>query len=143
MGATALAGLFPPYVRDGRRLIDGVALVPVPTDAVADLGADVTLSVNILSRDVLDAWPGQDATEPPAPARQSLLATLLEVLELAQLEASTQHAAKADVVVTPRFGPGSWQDFHLADLFLAAGRVGARESLDALGAMSRPQFGNR
>ena len=36
------------------------------------------------------------------------------------------------MAVTPRFGPSSWRDFHLADLFLAAGRQAAEEQLPAL-----------
>ena len=40
----------PAQEQDGKRLVDGLALVPVPTDAVAELGADVTVAVNIISR---------------------------------------------------------------------------------------------
>lgn len=140
LAATAVAGLFPPYERDGQRLVDGLALVPVPTGAVADAGADVTVSVNLMSRQTLPAWP----TEIPVPAdaeaprASRVLDTLLEVMDLTQLDASEQHAARADVVVTPRFGPGSWRDFYLADLFLDAGRRAAEEQLPALAALARP-----
>ena len=65
LAATALAGMFPPQEQDGKRLVDGLALVPVPTDAVSDLGADVTVAVNIISRQTLAAWPGE------VPARRS------------------------------------------------------------------------
>ena len=68
-----------------------------------------------------------------------MLDTLLEVIDLAQVEASVRHAARADVVMTPRFGPGNWRDFHLADLFLEAGRRVAEEQLPALRALARPQ----
>src|SRR5207342_2782380 len=47
LAATALAGLFPPFERDGQRLVDGIALVPVPTDAVRGAGADITVAVNL------------------------------------------------------------------------------------------------
>jgi hypothetical protein len=45
----------------------------------------------------------------------------------------------ADVTITPRFGPGSWKDFHLADLFLEAGRRAAEDALPALAQRVRPQ----
>ena len=74
-----------------------------------------------------------------------MLDTLLEVMDLTQLDASEQHAARADVVVTPRFGPGSWRDFHLADLFLDAGRRAAEEQLTSSappsGAATNPRGG--
>ena len=68
-----------------------------------------------------------------------MLETLLEVMDLSQLDTSVAHAAQADVTVTPRFGPSSWRDFELADLFLAAGRQAAEEQLPTLQSLARPQ----
>lgn len=132
MAATALAGFVPPHERDGRRLIDALALVPVPTDAVADAGADVTVAVNLVSRRTVPAWPGEAPPGPAAKNRTRMLDVLLEVMEMAQLDASTRHAAKADVVVEPQFGPATWRDFVRADDFLAAGRVAMEEQLESL-----------
>jgi predicted acylesterase/phospholipase RssA/CRP-like cAMP-binding protein len=140
VASTALAGLYPPFARGGQRLVDGLALVPVPTTAVAETGADVMVSVNLMSRETLAAWPSGAVPAPAGPRRTTgTLDTLLEVMDLAQLDASVRHAALADVVVTPRFGPSTWRDFHLADLFLAAGREAARAQLPALQALARPQ----
>jgi NTE family protein len=140
VATTSVAGLFPPFLRNGRRLVDGITLVPVPTDSLADSGADVTISVNLMSWDMLPVWPGEHTPE-PAKTRAGIrvLDTLLEVIDLAQVDASIRHAALADVVMTPRFGPGSWRDFHLADLFLEAGRRAAEEQLETLRALARPQ----
>ena len=143
LASTALAGMYPPYQRGDQRLVDGVALVPVPTGSVLSAGADIALSVNLMSREKLPAWPGEVPPEPaPAKAGSRMLEVLLEVMDLAQLDASVRHAALADVVVTPRFGPGSWRDFHLADLFLAAGREAAEEQLASLRSLARPQSSN-
>jgi NTE family protein len=140
LASTSLAGMFPPLELDGQRLVDGLALVPVPVGAVAANGADVMVAVNIMSRDTLPAWPGQAPPEPETPRRGSrMLETLLEVMDVSQLDTSVRHAALADVVVTPRFGPSSWRDFELADLFLAAGREAAEEQLPALKSLARPQ----
>ena len=59
-------------------------------------------------------------------------------MDLSQLETSARHAELADVTITPRFGPAHWRYFHLADLFLAAGRRAALEQLPALQALSTP-----
>jgi NTE family protein len=141
LAATALAGMFPPYRRDGHRLVDGLALVPVPTRSVKEDGADVTIAVNLMSRETLPAWPGEPPPPPPSKQRASrMLDTLLEVMDLMQLDTSVRHAETADVVITPRFGPGSWRDFHLADLFLGAGHQAAEEQLSVLKGLARPQF---
>ena len=68
-----------------------------------------------------------------------MLDSLLESLDLAQLDASVRHAALADVVVTPRFGPSTWREFDRADLFLEAGRAAAAEQLAALRGLALPQ----
>jgi predicted acylesterase/phospholipase RssA/CRP-like cAMP-binding protein len=141
MAATALAGMFPPYERNGHRLVDGLALVPVPTGSVIEDGADVTVSVNLVGRETLPAWPGEEP--PPAPKRKRgsrMLENLLEVMDLMQLDTGIRHAEMADVVVTPVFGPGSWRDFHLADLFLEGGRRAAEERLPELQGLARPQL---
>lgn len=141
LAATALAGIFSPYERDGQRLVDGLALVPVPTDSVVEEGADVTLAVNLIGRETLPEWPGEDTpAEPPRKAGSRVLDTLLEVMDLAQLDNSVRHAARADVVITPRFGPSSWRDFHLADRFLAAGRLATEEQLPDLRTLAAPQL---
>ena len=141
LAATALAGVFPPFERDGKRLVDGLALVPVPTDAVHELGADVSLSVNLIPRHTLDAWPGGDVPpEPPRLSGSRTLASLLEVMDLGQLEASERQAARADVVVTPTFGPSTWRDFHLADLFVRAGWEAAEAERPTLEKLVSPQL---
>jgi NTE family protein len=141
LAATSLAGIFPPYERPGQRLVDGLALVPVPTDSAVELGADVTISVNLISRRTLPAWPGETPVpEEPRGARSRMLDTLLEVMDVAQMDSSERHAARADVPLTPLFGPGSWRDFHLADLFLEAGRRAACEQLPLLRSLAKPQL---
>jgi NTE family protein len=134
IAATALAGVFPPHERGDHRLVDGLAIEPVPTSAVIEDGADVTVSVNLIPRETLAAWPGEEPPPAPEPRRRGarMLDTLLEVMDLSQLDTSERGAALADVAITPRFGPGSWRDFHLADQFMAAGREAAGEKLPEL-----------
>jgi predicted acylesterase/phospholipase RssA len=120
--------------------VDGLALVPVPTGAVLEDGADIAVSVNLMGPETLPSWPEQPEL-PSAPERRrrpGMLDTLLEVMDLSQLDTSVRHADLADVVITPRFGPAHWRDFHLADLFLAAGRQAALEQLPTLQALSTP-----
>jgi NTE family protein len=141
LAALSVAGVFPTQERDGHRLIDAIALVPVPTAAVIEDGADIVVSVNLLGTESLERWPGvpdEPEAEPAKARRRGPLDTILEAMDLSQLDTSARHAALADVVVTPRFGPAEWRDFHLADLFLQAGRTAATEQLPALQALSRP-----
>ena len=114
LSALSVAGVFPTQERDGHRMIDAIALVPVPTAAVIEDGADIVVSVNLLGTETLERWPGvpdePDDAEPKKPRRRGPLDTMLEAMDLSQLDTSARHAALADVVITPRFGPAEWRD---------------------------------
>ena len=138
LAALSVAGVFPPQERNGHRLVDGIALVPVPTTSVLEDGADVVVSVNLMSAEVLERWPGLPEPEAAPAKKKGMLDTILEAMDLSQLDTSVRHAGLADVTITPRFGPADWRDFHLADLFLEAGRAAALEQLPALQALSNP-----
>ncbi len=140
LAALSVAGVFPAQERDGHRLIDAIALVPVPTAAVLEDGADIVISVNLLGTDTLERWPEDDEPEPEPkkPRRHGPFDTILEAMDLSQVDTSARHAALGDVVITPRFGPAEWRDFHRADLFLAAGRDAAREQLGLVRSLCRP-----
>ena len=139
--ALSVAGVFPPHEENGHRLVDAIALVPVPTAAVLQDGADVVVSVNLLGAETLERWPDAEPeteAEKPAPRRKNMLDTLLEVMDLSQLDTAARYAELADVAITPKFGPADWRDFGMADRFLAAGRAAALEQLGELRSLCRP-----
>jgi NTE family protein len=133
----AVPGLYQPIDQGSQRLVDAVVTTPVPTEALSAAGADVTVAVNLLGREILPAWPG-DA--PPDPrVRPTARDTVVEALEVAQIDAAARQAALADVPITPRFGPGTWRHFQLADRYLAAGAEAAEAALLRLATLARPQ----
>jgi NTE family protein len=140
LAAMSVAGVFPTVERDGHRLIDAIALVPVPTAAVLEDGADIVVSVNLLGQEKLERWPEgpEPEPEPERKRRRGALDTMFEAMDLSQVDTSARHAALADVAITPRFGPGEWRDFQNADLYLHAGREAALAHLAELQALSRP-----
>ena len=136
LAALSIPGLYPPWSQGERRLVDAVCLTPVPVEALVAAGADVTVAVNILGRETLPRWPGHDDSGARSAAKPR--DTVLEALELAQLDASAREAARADVSITPVFGPGTWRHMQYGDLFLAAGREAAEASLERLAMVARP-----
>jgi hypothetical protein len=108
--------------------------------------ADLAIALNLLGREVLPAWPGVDRPDPfRRPGAQAdrdisrKLRAVVEVLELAQMETAARETMRADVPITPRFGPGTWRHFQLADYFLAAGAEAAEAALPRLAQLARPQ----
>jgi NTE family protein len=139
LAALAIPGLYPPWIRGEQRLVDAVSLTPVPLDSIVEAGADITIAVNLLGRDMLPHWPGDDGSvAPPIRANGRTRDTVVEVLELAQLDASARQTARADVPITPRFGPGTWRQMQLGGLFFEAGSQAAEAQLSRLNMLARP-----
>lgn len=138
MAALAIPGLYSPSARGQQRLVDAVTLTPVPIDAVIEPGADITVAVNLLCREALPQWPGGGGDVSAAVAPYRPRDTVVEVLELAQLGASARDTARADVAITPMFGPGSWRQMELGSFFFDAGREAADAQLPLLGKLGRP-----
>jgi NTE family protein len=137
--ALSIPGLALPYMHGPQRLVDAVCLTPVPTSFVRDMGADIVMSVNLLSRQTLTAWPSEG---PPMPAhkrkRTQTMDPVVETLMMLQIDTSIRNASQADIILTPRFPPSSWRDFSLAELFREAGREVAEAELVHLLEASRP-----
>jgi len=129
----SIPGLAPPYRYGSRRLVDAVCLTPVPARFVREMGADIVVSVNLLSRQIRAAWPS-DAPPVPASLREQSANPnpVVETLMMLQIDASIRSAAEADIVLTPHFARSSWRDFHLAELFREAGREAAESQLPHL-----------
>jgi predicted acylesterase/phospholipase RssA len=136
--ALAIPGLAPPYQLGDCRLIDGVTISPVPVQLARQLGADITVAVNLMSRDHLDAWPRSSQPGPAPTAKPHHLDPVVETIIMLQTDTSMRNAAEAELTITPRFAPSSWRDIHLGKLFEAAGRDAAKGQLSGLRALARP-----
>lgn len=139
MAALAIPGLYPPWIRGEQRLVDAVSLTPVPLDWVVAAGADITIAVNLLGLETLPQWPGDDGRWlSPSLDTGHVRDTVVEVLELAQLGASSAQTARADVPITPVFGPGTWRHMQQGDRFFTAGGEAAEAGLAQLAMLARP-----
>jgi NTE family protein len=136
--ALAIPGLAPPYQLGNCRLLDGVTISPVPVRLARQLGADITVAVNLMSRDHLDAWPSTSQPGPAPEKKAHHLDPVVETIIMLQTDTSMRNADEADLAITPRFAPSSWRDIHLAKLFEAAGRDAALGQLDRLRSLARP-----
>ena len=136
--ALSIPGLAPPYEYEARRLVDGVTISPVPTAELKHLGADITVSVNLMNRNEIGHWPGGEQVPEIAKKRSKTLDPVVETLIMLQLDTSVRNAAEADVVISPAFAPSSWRDVHLFTQFEDAGRRAAEAALPSLQALIPP-----
>lgn len=90
LASSAIPGIFPPRVVDGRTLMDGGLVATVPVEVAFDLGARSAL--------VMDAAGPCELTHPPQTVVESL-AVALRVLTRRQADAQADAAARRGLVV--------------------------------------------
>ncbi len=139
--SAALPGLFAPVMRDGRLLVDGGLVDPVPVSLCRAMGADVVIAVDLNSDIVGSAlrrtaangngapnWGsrllsslglGRDCEIPPL---SSVLSASLHIMQK-RIAMSRLAGEPADVLLAPRLAQLALMDYHRADEAIAEGRA--------------------
>jgi len=153
--SVALPGLLVPQLLDGRYLVDGGLVNPVPVSLCRALGADFVIAVD-LSMDTIGLRQRRGDASAPAPAwrqtmgrwlgregdgedvtRPSLADVVSNSIAIMQGRISRSRLAgePADVLIAPRLGQLGLLDFHRAHEAIAAGRMAAEHMLPMLRAI--------
>jgi NTE family protein len=106
----SLPGVFTPYRRNGRLLVDGVVVNNMPVTIAQDMGADYTIGVDLLP------LQGEQQAEPRNGVEVAITAlfTLARATQIEQL--------LADVIVSPAIAHVNLADLNAADRLIEAGR---------------------
>lgn len=152
----ALPGLMTPVLREGRLLVDGGLVNPVPVSLCRAMGADVVVAVDLgsdlvgrnLRRDPLpvelaENWPrrllgrfglanGDSAS--PEQALPSVLSVMVSAITIMQVRIARSRLAgePADLLLAPRVGQIGPLDYHRAAEAMAEGEAEVRRMLPAL-----------
>jgi NTE family protein len=153
----ALPGIFPPVLLDGRWLVDGALVNPVPVSAARVFGARLVIAVNlnsdILGRSITISGDGTEQAPPPAPrglramfgaeqtlkrqfmggARRPGIPTLMvDAFNIMQDRITRARLAgdPPDVMINPRLGHVGWFDFHRAQEAIEVGARAAERAIE-------------
>lgn len=159
----ALPGIFPPVSLDGRWLVDGALVNPVPVSAARVLGARLVIAVNlntdILGRSMIMAGetPEPPAAEPLAERRglRAMFGTeqqlkrqfvgnarrpgiptvMVDAFNIMQDRIARARLAgdPPDVMINPRLGHVGWFDFHRAQEAIEMGARVTERALEEIG----------
>jgi NTE family protein len=146
----AIPGLFPPVEFDGRLLMDGTLVNPVPVALARRLGADVVVCVNLngdvggpvvgevtappprrdLFRLIRGRLPGLART-PPEPPLPGIARVVLDAFNITQDRISRARLERdpPDVAIGPDVATFGLFDFHRAEDGIALGHRAARAAL--------------
>jgi len=112
----SVPGVFTPYRRNDRLLVDGVVVNNMPVRVARDLGADYVIGVDLLP--VLASEDGVNAANAePRNVVEVAMTALFMLARATQIE-----SALADVVVTPSIAHFNLADLTAGEELIAAGR---------------------
>lgn len=147
----ALPGLLTPVNRDGRLLVDGGLVDPVPVSLCRALGADIVIAVDLGSDMVGSSLKRTLAAEENSPARwaqrlleslglangrempsvASVLTTSLHIMQT-RIARSRLAGEPADVLLAPRLAHLALMDFHRSGEAIAEGRAAVKRMMPAI-----------
>jgi NTE family protein len=119
----ALPGLFTPVEQDGRLLVDGALVNPVPVSLCRAMGADFVIGVDLGS-----GLAGRHVQSKARNREPNMIEVLAESINIMQVRITRSRLAgePADVLVTPRLGGIGSLEYHRAAESIEEGRAAAR-----------------
>ena len=132
-------------VKVGERvLVDGGVADPCPAEVVLDMGADLTIAVNVVPRmkrgveTVVAAWYRKinafnplnylvDSEEMP-----NMFDIVMNSMQILQYELGNFKAIAADVLINPDLSDFTWIEYYRADELIARGAEAAKRALPAI-----------
>jgi len=128
---TALPGIYTPVEVNGRRLVDGGVLNPVPVDVAKRMGATVTLAVDVLpdvDRPAAHLPPSyHQAMMRKVGVAMDILSKAVDIM-LGSIRDYRLRDDPPDLLITPELHGLSTTEYHRADEFIARG-VDAAEAV--------------
>ncbi|MBU4069331.1 MAG: patatin-like phospholipase family protein, partial [Proteobacteria bacterium] len=120
----SIPGIFNPVYLNGRWLVDGGLLNPVPTDVLIQKGADIVIAVCIEQKSAQEA---QQKVRRP-----SIIGVLSKTANIVYSHATGDFAQKADIVLYPEVSSFAWDDFHRGNELMRIGMDTCRNNIDEI-----------
>ena len=153
--SVALPGLLVPQLLDGRYLVDGGLVNPVPVSLCRALGADIVIAVDLgmdtiglrqrrgdaaaqvpAWRQTMGRWLGRegDGEDVARPSLADVVSNSIAIMQ-GRISRSRLAGEPADVLIAPRLGQLGLLDFHRAHEAISSGRMAAEHMLPMLRAI--------
>jgi NTE family protein len=125
----ALPGMFTPVLQDGRWLVDGALVNPVPVSLARAMGADIVIAVDLNT----DFARRQLTAQVPlnTPSMLEVITSSINVMQ-SRIARSRMAGEPPEVVINPRLGDIGLLDFHRGAEAIAHGERAAAVVLPAL-----------
>lgn len=127
----SIPGIFEPVRIDGRLLVDGAVVTPLPVRPVRAMGADFIIAVHVPA-------PGRVSDERKRAAghrldeKHNLMSTIFRSYAFAGDVLAEQAARDADVCIRPDVALFGWRDYRSAVEIIHAGRQAGRAQVEQI-----------
>lgn len=119
--------IFKPVQWQGRYLVDGGLVNPVPVSVLREMGADFIIAVNV-TPDVRERLHGssEEETEAKVP---NIFSVIMQVVHIAGYLGVKSSLVGADVIIEPQVEHIGWGGFHRAPECILQGELAAQTSI--------------
>jgi NTE family protein len=130
----AIPGIFTPVRHDGRFLVDGGLLNPLPVSVARAMGAERVLAIEVNLRDHAVSIHEPVAPEPRRQKRMNIIDVLTKTLRIVENQVVRQRllVEPPDLLLQPSVGNILTLEFHKSASIIAAGAAVVEERLDEI-----------
>jgi NTE family protein len=134
----SVIGVFSPVFVQGRHLIDGGAVNPVPTGILAQKGADIIIASSVISGLEEQAHHRRERKKESSP---NFLGVVMNMMGIMEREIIKTKMMPVDVVINPRVGVHSFMEFDKAKELIRLGEEAAQEEIGRVKELISPRRG--
>lgn len=106
---------------EGRYLVDGGLVSPVPVSVLKTMGADFIIAVNVMP------YGGMRETKEP-----NIFSVIMQTFHIASYQMIKSSLSGADIVIEPQVGHIAFADFHRAEECILQGELAAQGSISEI-----------
>ncbi|MBL7062171.1 MAG: patatin-like phospholipase family protein [Dehalococcoidia bacterium] len=125
----SIPGIFVPVTFEGRCLVDGGLVNPVPADVLGEMGAKFVIAVNVLVEPRKSRSAARPSGEDEAAEVPNIFNTLLQSLYIMEYEMMKTRMLKADILISPDISRLEAFEFHRGEEAILIGYQAARDAL--------------
>jgi NTE family protein len=125
----SIPGIFIPVPFEGKCLVDGGLVNPVPADVLRDMGANFVIAVNVLFEPRRSRGTARLSKDDQVAEVPNIFKTLFQSLYIMEYEIIRQRLPKADIIIAPDVSHIAAFEFYRSEEAIQAGYEAARYSL--------------
>lgn len=135
----SVPGIFEPYSLDGRVLVDGVVVNPLPVSIARSMGADLVVAVQVPAPGKVTMEAGARISGKRVRNEYGIFASIVRAHHFVGDRLADKSAAEADVFIKPDVTRFGWREYSAAPEIIAAGYQAGQEAaariLELIGGM--------